>query len=167
MKTERAAAPDARLARRRRLLGLAHKGAALLGLDEDTRRAAQQAYTGHASCADMTDQQLVGWLWELKRRGAEIGIPAPPPRGGTGYGRPTDAQRARIEQLAAALELSEAALCGFVRRTCQVDDLRFVTKSQASAVISGLTRWATARSADTRSRTRAALEALLAEEDGR
>ncbi|MEO1766769.1 regulatory protein GemA [Thiobacter aerophilum] len=130
--------------RRRVLLGLAHKAAAQLGMDEDTRRAAQMAFCGKASLADYSDSQLIGWCWELKRRGAEIGIPAPPPKGGSGWGRPTEAQLAEIERLALRIGwsgLDDGALRGFVRRTCAADDVRFITRGQATAVISGLRRW--------------------------
>jgi len=127
--------------RRRLLLGLAHRAAAQLGMDEDTRRAAQMAYAGKASLRDFTDGQLIGWCWELKRRGADIGIPGPPPKGGVGWERPTAAQWAEIERLMAQLGLTEAGLTGFVRRTCGVDDPRFLTRRGATEVISGLRRW--------------------------
>lgn len=130
--------------RRRVLLGLAHRAAAQLGMDEDTRRAAQAAFAGKVSLRDYTDAQLLAWCWELKRRGADIGIPAPPPKGGTGWGRPTEAQLAEIERLALAMGwagLDDGALRGFIRRTCAADDVRFVTRGQATAVISGLRRW--------------------------
>jgi hypothetical protein len=152
--------------RRRQLIGLAHLGATQLGLDEDTRRAAQAAWTGHASCADMTEAELVAWCWELKRRGATIGIPTPPACGGLSLGRPTPAQLARIEALAAALGLQEAALAGFCQRTVGIDDPRWLTRAQASDVISGLSRWAASRGADARSKTRTALDALLQDEPG-
>jgi hypothetical protein len=136
------------LDRRRLLLGLAHKGAKQLGMDEDTRRAAQAAFAGHASLRDFTDQQLLAWCWELKRRGADIGIPAPPPKGGAGWGRPTDTQWAEIERLALRMGwsgLDDGALRGFVRRTCDVADARFLTRAQATAVILGLRRWVAQR----------------------
>ncbi|MCX8017383.1 MAG: regulatory protein GemA [Rhodocyclaceae bacterium] len=150
--------------RRKTLLGLAHMAAAQLGLDEDTRRAAQQAFCGKASLREFTDDELVAWCWELKRRGADIGIPAPAPKGGIGWERPTAAQWAMIERLAAGLGLNEAGLRAFTARTCHVDDTRFLTRAQASAVITGLQRWSCARGADTRSRTRQAIEALLGDD---
>lgn len=147
--------------RRRLLLGLAHKAAAQLGMDDETRRAAQMAFAGKASLKDFSDQQLIGWCWELKRRGAQIGIPAPPPRGGTGWERPTDAQWATIERLAASLGMTDAALAGFVQRTTGLDDPRFLTRRGATEVITGLTRWAKSRGADTRTKTRSAIDRLL------
>lgn len=155
------AAPDA-AARRRLLLGLAHKAAKQLGMDEETRRAAQAAFSGKASLKDFSDQELIAWCWELKRRGADIGIPGPPPKGGAGWDRPTPAQWATIERLAAALALTDAGLAGFVKRTTGLDDPRFLDRRGASDVISGLTRWARSRGADTRSKTESALDILSA-----
>lgn len=157
------ARPDA-AARRRVLLGIAHRAASLLGMDEDARRAAQAAFAGKASLRDFTDPELVAWCWELKRRGADIGIPAPPPKGGLAWDRPTPAQWATIERLSAALGLTDAGLAGFVRRTTGLDDPRFLTRRGATEVITGLERWARSRGADTRSKTRQAIEALM--EDG-
>ena len=138
--------------RRHLLLGLAHKAALQLGLDDDSRRAAQAAFAnGHQSLRDFSDAQLVAWCYELKRRGAKIGIPAPPPKGVQGWGRPSRAQWAEIERLALALGwangLHDVQLRGFVRRTCAVDDVTFVSDEQASALISGLRRWLAQRSA--------------------
>lgn len=152
--------------RRRQLLGLAHKAAAQLGMEEETRRAAQQAFAGKASLKDFTDAQLVAWCWELKRRGADIGVPAPPPKGGAGWERPTPAQWASIERLAAALGLSEGALAAFVQRTTGLSDPRFLTRRAATQVITGLDKWARGRGADTRSKTRQAIETLLEDDHG-
>ncbi|MEW5885533.1 MAG: phage protein GemA/Gp16 family protein [Pseudomonadota bacterium] len=147
--------------RRRLLLGLAHKAALQLGMDEETRRAAQMAFAGKASLRDYSDGQLIGWCWELKRRGAQIGIPAPPPKSGTGWMRPTPQQVAEVERLALAMGwfggLDDEALRGFVRRTCAVDDVRFVTRLQATALIAGLRRWLTQRQAQ-RAKARSAAE---------
>lgn len=151
--------------RRRALLGLAHKAAAQLGMDDDTRRTAQAAFAGHESLKEFSDGELVAWCYELKRRGADIGIPAPPPKGGMGWDRPTPAQWATIERLSASLELSDAALAGFVKRTTGLDDPRFLTRRGASEVISGLERWARGRGVDTRSKTRQAIEALMRDGD--
>lgn len=155
------ATPD----RRRLLLGLAHKAAAMLGMDEDTRRAAQAAFAGRESLKDFSDQQLVAWCWELKRRGADIGIPAPPPKGGLSWDRPTPAQWATIERLAAALDLTPSALAVFVKRTTGLDDPRFLTRRGATEVITGLEKWARSRGADARSKTRQAIEALMGDGD--
>ncbi|TCS69745.1 uncharacterized protein DUF1018 [Sulfuritortus calidifontis] len=152
--------------RRRVLLGLAHRAALQLGLDDDARRQAQAAFAGRASLKDFDDKQLVAWCWELKRRGAEIGIPSPPPKGGLGWNRPTPAQWATIERLAGSLALTDTALAAFVKRTTGLDDPRFLTKRGATEVITGLEKWARSRGADTRSKTRQAIEALLEDGDG-
>lgn len=128
--------------RRRVLLGLAHQAALLLGLEEDSRRAAQQAFAGCTSLKDFTDRQLLAWCYELKRRGAAIGVPGPAPRGGQGWERPTPAQWTQIERLALELGLDEAALVVFARRTCGVDDPAWMNRSNASQLIVGLSRWA-------------------------
>ncbi|MEW6559610.1 MAG: phage protein GemA/Gp16 family protein [Pseudomonadota bacterium] len=146
--------------RRRLLLGLAHKGAMQVGMDDDTRRAAQLAFGGHESLRDYSDQQLIKWCYELKRRGADIGVPAPPPRGGSGWDRPSAPQWARIEQLSAQLGLTEVGLAQFVTRTAKVDDPRFLTKAQATAVITALAKWAGGRSPASRSAEREARDAM-------
>ncbi|MCX8016341.1 MAG: regulatory protein GemA [Rhodocyclaceae bacterium] len=150
------------LERRRALLGLAHKAAAQLGMDEETRRAAQAAFAGRESLKDFTDRQLIAWCWELKRRGADIGIPAPPPKGGLAWDRPTPAQWATIERLSMSLGLTDAALSAFVRRTTGLDDARFLTRRGATEVITGLEKWARSRGADTRSKTESAIDILSA-----
>lgn len=130
---------------RRALLGLAHKAALLAGLDDDTRRAVQKRVTGKDSCRDMSDAQLRRLLWHYKGLGVEIGVPNPPAPGGTGWERPTKWQWMEIERLALAMGwedgLEDARLLGFVRRTAGVDAMRFLSRAQASAVISGLRRW--------------------------
>jgi hypothetical protein len=63
--------------------------------------------------------------------------------------RPTRAQWAKIAGLARRLGwdegLEDARLRGFVRRTAKIDDARFLSRSQASAVISGLEAWTAQR----------------------
>lgn len=128
--------------RRKQLLGLAHIGAAQLGWDDDFRRMMQEEVTGQASCAAMSDAQLVAWCWHLKHLGAQIGIPAPHPS--RGYARPTSTQWAEIERLVLAVGwkgLDDARFIIFIRRTTKVDAVRFLTKWQATAVIVGLRRW--------------------------
>ena len=147
--------------RRRLLLGLAHKGAQQVGMDEDTRRAAQLAFGGKDSLRDFSDRQLIAWCYELKRRGADIGVPAPPPRGGSGWDRPSAPQWARIEQLSTQLGLTEAGLAQFVARTVKVDDPRFLTKAQATAVITALTKWAGGRGPVSRSAEHDARDAMM------
>lgn len=134
--------------RRKVLLGLAHQAAVQLGWDEEFRRERQRAVTGHASCRDMTDAQLTGWCWYLKDLGADIGIPGPPRRNGLRADRPTNSQWAALERWAERIGwggLDDERLRGFVRRTAGVSDVRFLTRAQATQVITGLKRWAQQR----------------------
>lgn len=130
---------------RRVLLGLAHKAAVLAGLDDDARREVQARVTGKASCRDMTDAQLRRLLWHYKSLGVDIGVPNPPAPGGAGWERPTKWQWMEMERAALAMGweggLDDTRLTGFVRRTAGVDAVRFLSRTQASAVISGLRRW--------------------------
>ena len=147
--------------KRRALIGLAHKAATLAGLDDDTRRAVQVEVTGKESCGEMTQRELLALLRHYKAKGVQVYIPNTAP-----FGRITAAQRATIDRLAAAIGLEDGQLQAFIARTAKVDSVEFLRKSQASAVISGLQRWADQRGADTRSRTRAAIETLLQDAPG-
>lgn len=131
--------------RRKRLIALAHIAASQLGWDDELRLEAQERATGCASCARMTEAQLVGWLWHLKGLGADVVIPTPGVRGGEGVGRPTPLQMGEIERLAllAGFEagLGDLRLEAFVRRTAGVDGVRFLSRDLATDVITGLRRW--------------------------
>lgn len=149
---------------RKTLLGLAHKAAKQLGWDEVMRREAQQAFCGKPSLKDYTDAELLAWLWRLKEWGADIGIPlqrSVPAQ--VTRDRPTRAQIATIERLAASLGLSDQALAVFVRRTTGVGAVQWLGRRGASAVITGLERWALGKGIDTRSKTAQALDILLRE----
>lgn len=129
---------------RQALLGIIHRGAAQLGLDEDDRRAMQARLTGRESCRDMDLTQLRTVAWHLKRSGADIGIPGLPPPAKR-LDRVTGPQLARLEQLAVTMGwaggLADERLLGFVRRTAKIDHIRFLTRRQASDCIVGLERW--------------------------
>lgn len=130
---------------RRVLIGLVHKAAKLAALSEDDRRAVQLSVTGKASCADMSAADLRAVLWHYKGKGVDIGVPGAAARGGSGWQQPSPAQWTQIERLAQAIGLSDglddARLLVFVRRTAQVDALRFLSRKGATDVISGLMRW--------------------------
>lgn len=51
------------------LIRLARVGARELKLDDETRHALQQRVTGKASLADMTDQEVLAVIDEMKRQG--------------------------------------------------------------------------------------------------
>lgn len=130
---------------RRTLIGLAHKAAVLAGLSDDERRTVQGAVTGKASCAEMTDTELRRLLWHYKGRGVQIGVPGAQGLGGAGWERPSKPQWTEIERLAQSFGwtdgLDDRRLAGFVAHTARVDGPRFLTRAQATAVISGLRRW--------------------------
>lgn len=145
------------------LIGLAHKAAKLAGItDPQVRRDVQKAVTGVESCADMNETQLRKLLYHYKSKGVNIGIPAPVKPAASPH-RPTKAQWGTIDRLCVSLGLDEAQLTAFIRRTAHVDNPHFLTRPQASAVISGLQRWADQRGLDTRTATRRAIESLLQE----
>jgi hypothetical protein len=127
------------------LLGLAHLGAKKLDWEDEFRREQQQRFTGKSSCKDMTDADLLKWCWHLKGLGAEIGIPYAAPRGGKQWDRPTASQLTEIEKLALDFGwtdlLDDARLLLFIQKTTRVDNVRFLTRKQASHVITGLRRW--------------------------
>ncbi len=127
--------------RRAVLMGLVHKAGVQLGLDDAARKSAQVAFCGVESCAQMTDAQLVAWCWELKRLGATIGIPVPARTGGD----VTDWQLVAIERAAIALGFekgwADARLRAFCSRTVGVDAPNFLTRAQATQVLTGLHRW--------------------------
>lgn len=65
-------------------------------------------------------------------------------RGGTGPDRPSSAQWGRIAALSRKMGwrgLEDERLRGFVRRTAKVDNPRFISRAQATKVISGLEKW--------------------------
>ena len=55
--------------RRTRLIAAVHAGARRFGLDDETRRALQLRLTGHASCSEMTEQDLERIVDHLRRAG--------------------------------------------------------------------------------------------------
>lgn len=63
--------------KRKRLIQLAHVAAAQLGLDEETRRALQQAVTGVDSCAKMDVAALQRLIRHYQQKGAEVWLPGP------------------------------------------------------------------------------------------
>lgn len=128
--------------RRRKLMAQAHMAAARLGMDEETRRAAQVAVTGKASCAEMTEAELARLVQHFNRLGS--GVVAAAPRSARADG-PTGWQLATLERLAFDMGwrdgLEDARLIAFVKRTARVERPEWMTRAQASACISGLMRW--------------------------
>lgn len=97
--------------------------------------------TGCRSASALSMDQRIDLIKRLRRDGliAERG------QGGRGEGRPTSEQWAHIASLARQMGwkdgLEDARLHGFVQRTAKVTSARFITREQASAVITGLRKW--------------------------
>ena len=137
-------------ARRRVLIAQAHLAAKQAGCSsEEDRRAIQQRVTGKASCAEMTERELVRLIDHWRRMGADVRAAAP--RVADAPGMATRWQLATIERLAWAMGWSEgledARLVGFLRRTARVDGVRWLDRAAASRVISGLMNWKRQRQA--------------------
>jgi hypothetical protein len=133
---------DDALAARRRLMAQVHLGAARLfgAEDRDAYETYLEARTGKRSCKALTDRELASVARELRQAGALDSRE----RGGRGAERPTPAQWAKLAALARAMGwdgLESPALQGFVKRTAKVSNSRFLTRVQASRVITGLEKW--------------------------
>ena len=154
MTTKAPAKPSRSGRSRHALLGRVHQGTARLFGRED--RAAHAAFvlahTGKRSCRDCTAAELQGLIRVLIDKGtiaarAHRVTPAAAIRqpGGQGPDRPTPRQWAFIVDLAKARGwdegLADLRLHAFIRRTVLVDALRFLTRADASQVITGLKRW--------------------------
>jgi len=129
---------------RKKLLGLAHLADKKLGLDDQARRDVQREVTGQQSCRELSDTALRRLLWHYNSLGADLRVPGP--QAVARLDRPTMPQLREIERLAFARGfangLDDRRLLGFVRRTAQVDHPRFLSRAQASNVITGLRKWA-------------------------
>ena len=130
--------------RRSRLIAQAHLAARMAGFSDEERRTVQHSVTGHASCQEMSVRQLVALIDHYATRGVGVRASAPDAPGEFAGG-PTRWQLATIERLAFDHGwdggLDDPKLAAFVRRTAKTDNPRWLTRSMASAVISGLRRW--------------------------
>lgn len=128
--------------RRRKLMAQAHLAAKKLGLDDETRREAQQMVVGKASCAEMTEAELAYLVSHWNAQGADV-TPTAPEGGGVGMATPW--QLATLERIAFEMGwragLTDDRLVAFVRRTAHVDRPEWLTSEACSKVISGLMRW--------------------------
>lgn len=131
-------------ARRKKLIAQAHLAAKQAGCVEDAdRRAVQAMVTGKASCAEMTTAELVRLIDHWGRVGADVRAAAP--ECAQAPGMVTRWQLATIERLAWEMGwkdgLEDARLLAFLRRTARVERPQWLTRHDASSVISGLMRW--------------------------
>ena len=97
--------------------------------------------TGARSASALTADQRIALIKRLRADGVIMARG----QGGRHRDRPTSEQWAHIAQLARKMGwkdgLEDAALRAFVVRTAKVSSARFITKEQASAVITGLRKW--------------------------
>ncbi len=104
--------------------------------------------TGCRSASALSMDQRIDLIKRLRRDGliTERG------QGGRSEGRPTSEQWAHIASLARQMGwkdgLEDARLQGFVQRTAKVTSARFITREQASAVITGLRKWLESKRAE-------------------
>lgn len=110
--------------------------------DDDEYRNYLGITVGKTSCKDMTDEELVDLVKNLRSEGYLTFSKQP---GGQGEGnRPTNAQWAKLAALAKDKGwdgLNDARLDAFVERTAGVKKTRWLTRTKISEVILGLERW--------------------------
>jgi hypothetical protein len=100
-----------------------------------------QRHTGKRSAGDLTADERIAFVKVLRREGLlkERGA------GGVGKDRPTTEQWSHLGGMARQMGwpdgLEDPGLAAFVKRTAKVSHPRFLTRSQASAVITGLRNW--------------------------
>lgn len=103
--------------------------------------------TGKRSAAALTQGERIDLVRHLRREGLvkERGA------GGRGEGRPTQQQWSHLGALARQMGwqdgLEDGRMQAFIQRTAKVTAARFITREQASAVITGLRKWLAQRAA--------------------
>ncbi len=129
--------------RRRLLISKIHVARAQLALDETCYRAILRRVTKKDSAAAMNGAELHAVLEEFKR----LGFSGRPARAGKRKmaGQP-QAKKIRalwlvLYEKGALRDSSEEALAAFVARTCEVDDLHWITPLEADRVIRALRGW--------------------------
>ena len=132
--------------------GLIHKGmktkltVELGEFTDDAYRRCLVDMVGKSSCKEMNDTELESIIAHLKDRQYLDG-PKPhyQPVKTSNPNRPTDAQWRKLAALCYAKGwqegLKDPALTSFVNRTASVSDVRFLTRSTISEVITGLEKW--------------------------
>ena len=119
------------MSKRRSLLGAVHIKAKQLGLDEAARRDLQQRITGHASCKDMTDNQLRFLLAQMDNTGGFSHHTTPV--GGKAYHEQKDPRARKVAAMWRQLSQEEvvnsphaSALNSFVQRQVGISALDWV-----------------------------------------
>lgn len=134
---------------RKKLLAMIHIAAqTLFKGDRDQYEAYLMKHSGVTSCKALNDGALSKLVDQFKKdRGLAPKLTGAHPKsakGGVGYDRPTDLQRAKLAALARDMGwngLNDPALFAFVERTTHVQALRFLTRQQMSDIITGLEKW--------------------------
>ncbi len=112
-------------------------------LEEQTRSDGKE---GKRSAGKLTTPERIALIKTLRRKGL---IPERG-RGGAGEDRPTSAQWGKIGGLARSMGwdkgLEDARLQAFVKRTTKTSSTRFLNRTQASKLITGLEEWVRQRS---------------------
>ena len=150
---------DRARAARNKQLAVIHIAAARLFGDVSRTGDGRGAYedwlermSGARSAALLDDgarKALIGQLQSqgllISRNAPRVDYPAGKGLTPSGEPRPTAKQWYRLDRLARAKGwekgLDDPRLAGFVRRTAKVDFTRFMTRRQASKIISGLEHW--------------------------
>jgi phage gp16-like protein len=131
--------------RKRAELAKIHIGAKRLGMDEDTRRAFLVRETGKSSAAELDQAERGKVLDALKVMGFVEGNSRIAKL--DDFNEP-EAQLKLIrclwsdlKSLGALTDSSDKALRAFIKRTAQVDSIRWLGRHEANKVIEGLKAW--------------------------
>jgi phage gp16-like protein len=127
---------------RRGMLAKIHIEAKDRGLDEATRRDLVERVTGHRSCGDCSDGQLVAVLDELKRLGGHGRRPARPKPATTPIALKARALWKSLHNLGVVKNGAEPALEAFAKRQLRVDRLQWADQSQGYRLIEALKQMA-------------------------
>jgi len=129
--------------RRKRLIQLIHVGRSKIGLADDDYRALLGGATGKSSSADMTVAELETVLQTMRKlgfvasgSGEEKGLTVRPEN--VGDASPRQIYYIKGLWALASKKKSEESLRAIIKRIAGVDDIRFVPRRSASAVILAL-----------------------------
>ena len=128
---------------RRKLMGVVHKAAKSLNMDEDDRRAMMERITGKRSMSTMNLRQIGDVLDELRALGWVDGKRS---KGRRRLASHKEAGKIRalwlsLYHLGEIRDPSEDALATFAKRQTGLDDLEWVKQEHAFKVIEALKSW--------------------------